>query len=283
MLDAGLMSGVEFVGVTQLHLSAGAGAAFAARGIPYLLFVRDELQSMHPSLYSESLSQAVAVCCAGTGLGEQVRKDFTVNKMVDIPLPVDFGGRFGTADEISEIRTLGIKARTENGDIDTPRIAIVGVTPEKGFRLYQQLIPRLSEVWPEAHVDVYGGGAYAESIGAFDNSTWHGHTPSEEVFSSCDVHLLTVKSTGSWGRVINEAGFFGVPSVSVDIGSQPEAVGPGGVIVGRVEGVSAWVTALQQVYENRDSLGQAARTHCGVVDHRRSIAIFRGLLDELSE
>ena len=38
-------------------------------------------------------------------------------------------------------------------------------------------------------------------------------------------YILITETTGSWGRVINEAGVFGVPTVTCSIGSQPEAVG----------------------------------------------------------
>ncbi len=136
----------------------------------------------------------------------------------------------------------------------------------------------MQEVWPDARVDVYGGGSYAEALGEFDNATWRGHTSVEDVFSSCDVHVLTVSSTGSWGRVINEAGLFGVPSVTIDIGSQPEAVGEGGIVVSRDGDLDAWVAAIKDTYENREEYGVKAKAHAGVVDHRRSIAMFRSAI-----
>jgi glycosyltransferase involved in cell wall biosynthesis len=100
----------------------------------------------------------------------------------------------------------------------------------------------------------------------------------EEVFSNCDVHVLTVASTGSWGRVINEAGLFGVPSVTIDIGSQPEAVGDGGVVVPKSGSLDDWVAAIKDTYENREGYGAKAKAHAGVVDHRRSIAMFRSAI-----
>ena len=163
-------------------------------------------------------------------------------------------------------------------DSDVPRIAIIGVTPEKGYGFYQRLLPYMAEAWPEAHFDIYGGGGYVEGLAGFENATCHGHTPVSEVFANCDVHLLTVRSTGSWGRVINEAGLFGVPSVSVNIGAQPEAVGEGGVVVPAEADLQAWCEALKHCYANREELGLRAKEHAKVIDHRRSIAMFRSVI-----
>jgi len=275
-------SGLPVIGITQLHWSAGAAEVFKELNIPYLVFVRDELQFIQSDLYRSSLEGAAAVCCAGEGLGQQVANTFNVKAIKNVRLPVDFASRFGTIEEIETTRASGLSNRIKNNDIDIPRIAIVGVTPEKGYEFYQGLLPHLANSWPEARVDVYGGGAYAEELGDFDNTTWHGHTPVSEVFSRCDVHLLTVASTGSWGRVINEAGLFGVPSVSISIGSQPEAVGEGGIIVDQVADLDAWVHALRTTYTKREQLGELARKHCGIVDHRRSIAAFRSVIKEFS-
>ena len=270
------------VGVTQLHWSAGAAERFTAHGVPYVVFVRDELQFRHPGIYHASLEGAAAVCCAGAGLGEQVAATFDVKVVRNVRLPVDFAGRFGSAVLVNGMRKAGLSARSEEGDLDVPRITIVGVTPEKGSAFYQRLLPHLAAAWPEAHIDVHGGGSYAEALGRFSNTTWHGHTPVEEVLSRADVHMLTFASTGSWGRVVNEAGLFGVPTVSIATGSQPEAVGEGGIVVSADAGLDDWVSALKQAHADRDNLGEKARAHCGIVDHRRSIAAFRSVLDEVA-
>jgi len=274
-------SGDVLLGVTQLHWSAGAAKAFSRAGIPYLAFVRDELQFNHPRLYRNSLEGAGAVCGAGQGLIKQIRDVFDVQYGAHVPLPVNYAERFGTAEDVSQRRFAGLTARIENNGGGVPRIAVVGVTPEKGYEFYKRLLPHLQETWPEAHVYVYGGGSYAEALGEFSNATWRGHTSVEDVFSNCDVHVLTVASTGSWGRVINEAGLFGVPSVTIDIGSQPEAVGDGGIVVAKDGSLDDWVSAIKDTYENREEYGVKAREHAGVVDHRRSIAMFRSAIRDV--
>ena len=264
-------SGDTLLGITQLHWSAGAAEAFRMAGIPHMTFVRDELQFDHPDLYRPSLERAVAVCGAGHGLLRQIESVFKLRRAAHVPLPVDYAGRFGAP----------LPDRQEREDGDAPHIAIVGVTPEKGLRLYRRLLPHLAEVWPEARIDIYGGGAHVEALSHFPNVTCHGHTPVEAVFTHCDIHLLTVESTGSWGRVINEAGLFGIPSVSVDIGAQPEAVGQGGVIVNDKTDLTEWTAALRTCHENRKALGEAAREHAKVIDHRRAVAMFRSTIRDV--
>jgi len=273
-------SGDQLIGVTQLHWSSGAARVFQKYNIPYLVFVRDELQFEHVSLYKPSLEKAVAVCGAGHGLLDQIRGVFKLRDGVHIPLPVDYAERFSSTDEISRSRAAGLSSRTDN---DIPRIAIVGVTPEKGYGFYQRFLPYVEAAWPEAQFDIYGGGGYVDGLSRFANVTCHGHTPVSEVFSVCDVHLLTVRSTGSWGRVINEAGLFGVPSVSVDIGAQPEAVGPGGKIVPADADLQTWCDALKACYDSREEYGGLARGHAKVIDHRRSIAMFRSAIRDVLE
>ena len=263
-------NGDQLLGVTQLHWSAGAAAAFEEVGIPYLVFVRDELQFIHTELYRNSLENAASVCGAGHGLLQQIGDVFNLRKSSHVPLPVDFAGRFGTS----------ISTR-EHEDSTIPRIAIIGVTPEKGYGLYRKLLPHLHQHWPEAQIDIYGGGGYVDALSNHPNVTCHGHTPVNDVFAQCDVHLLTVASTGSWGRVINEAGLFGIPSVSVEIGAQPEAVGPGGCIVSAGAQLDDWVAALQDCYARRSELGELARQHAKVIDHRRSIAMFRSVIRDV--
>ncbi len=271
------------IGVTQLDWSAGAAAAFEEAQIPWLVFVRDELQFQYPDIYRASLESANAVCGAGQGLLTQIKAKFNIQHAEHIPLPVDFGARFGTLEKVEESRVAGLAERVNSGEEKCPRIAIVGVTPEKGAMFYRKLLPALAKAWPEAHIDIYGGGSYAEALGVFENATWYGHTPVTKVFSTTDIHLLTVQSTGSWGRVINEAGLFGIPSVSVDIGSQSEAVGPGGIVVAADSSIDVWIDALRTTYEKRSELGKAARQHAAVIDHRRSIAMFRTLIENIGE
>ena len=109
----------------------------------------------------------------------------------------------------------------------------------------------------------------------------YGFVPTAEIFDHVDVHLLVFESTGSWGRVTNEGGLFGVPTVCVDLGAQPEAVGPGGVTLPYDAPLTDWIDALRDVYARRVELGVLAKEHAGVIDHRRSISLFRTALHQV--
>jgi glycosyltransferase involved in cell wall biosynthesis len=273
-------AGEPLVGVTQLDWAPGASAAFRELSIPYVCFVRDEIQFRHPDLFRECLESAAGVCCAGLGLIEQVREKFDIKQGFHVPLPVDFTARFGDAATVAAQREKGMAARSE---ADAPRIAIVTPSPEKGLAFYHRLLPRLADDWPEAIVEIYGGGGHVEALRRHPNAECYGFTPISEVFDHVDVHLLVFESTGSWGRVTNEGGLYGVPTVCVDIGAQPEAVGPGGVNLAYDASLDDWVAALREVYERRGELGDAAREHAGVIDHRRSISMFRSAIHQVAD
>ena len=42
-----------------------------------------------------------------------------------------------------------------------------------------------------------------------------------------------------------------------------------------------WVTAISDTYENREEYGSKAKEHADVVDHRRSIAMFRSAIRDV--
>jgi glycosyltransferase involved in cell wall biosynthesis len=264
------------IGVTQLDWAPGAVAAFVKAGLPWVVFVRDEIVFRFPDLYRPVLEGAALVCGAGEGLLAQVRSVFQLRATANVPLPIDFGGRFGTVEDVAARVEA---ARAERGEGARPRITVVGVTPEKGLATYHALLPRLSERWPEAEVEFVGDGAFIEELRRYPNAVLRGAQPVEDVFPFTDVHLLLVETTGSWGRVINEAGLHRVPSVTCSIGSQPEAVGPGGLVVNDHRDIDALIDGLRDVVEQRDVLGQRALEHTAVVDHRRSVACFREALE----
>ena len=267
------------LGITQLEWSAGAAKAFSERNIPYLIFIRDDIPFRFPNIFSKAISEAICVCTAGLGLGQQVKDNFSINMNSNIPLPIDYAARFIDIENVKRIRLDGLESRKDT--LDSPRFSIVGITPEKGFETYNRLFPHILKVWPEVHFDLYGSGAYIERLHHHENVTLHGHVPVEEAFSNTDVHILITETTGSWGRVINEAGIFGVPTVTCSIGSQPEAVGPGGIVVEDHHNLEEFESALRDCWSRRHDLGHLAFEHASITDHRRSISIFHTLLENL--
>ena len=268
------------IGLTQLEWAPGAAEAFIARGMPYIMFVRDDGAFRLEERFRPVMEGAALVCAAGEGLLADIRSRFAIQKGHSVPLPIDFGGRFGTMEEVNALRTAEQEKRPDGS---SPIIGIMVVTPEKGLRMYQRLLPRLLERWPEAEVHIAGGSAYPQALAHHPNARVVGHVDAATFFAGIDLHLILFETTGSWGRVIGEAGLFGVPSVTSDVGSQEEAVGEGGILVDDGHDADAVIDALGAVYEDRERYGALARKHTQMVDHRRSVAAFRTGLEDLFE
>jgi len=268
------------IGLTQLEWAPGAAEAFIARGMPYIMFVRDDGAFRLEERFRPVMEGAALVCAAGEGLLADIRSRFAIQKGHSVPLPIDFGGRFGTMDEVNALRTAEQEKRSDGS---SPIIGIMVVTPEKGLRMYQRLLPRLLERWPEAEVHIAGGSAYPQALAHHQNARVVGHVDAATFFAGIDLHLILFETTGSWGRVIGEAGLFGVPSVTSDVGSQEEALGEGGILVDDGHDADAVIDALRAVYEDRERYGALARKHTQMVDHRRSVAAFRTGLEDLFE
>lgn len=266
------------VGLTQLEWSAGAAKAFAERGIPYIVFVRDDTVFRLEDRFRPVMEGASLVCAAGEGLLNDIRSRFTIQRSLSVPLPIDFGGRFGTMDGVKALRSTEQAKRPAQAP---PKIGVMVVTPEKGLRMYQHLLPKLYERWPEAEVHIACSTDYPQQLAHHPNARVLGHVDAATFFASIDVHLILFETTGSWGRVIGEAGLFGVPSVTSDVGSQKEALGEGGILVDDGHNTDEVIEALMAVYEDRERYGALAREHTQMVDHRRSVAAFRSGLEDL--
>ncbi|MEG3602516.1 MAG: glycosyltransferase [Candidatus Thermoplasmatota archaeon] len=270
------------IGLTQLEWAPGAAQAFRSRSMPYIMFVRDDTVFRLEERFRPVMEGAALICAAGEGLLGDIQSRFTVQRAHSVPLPVDFGGRFESMDKVRALRT---EVQSKRGKNAPPVIGIMVVTPEKGLRMYQHLLPKLLNRWPEAEVHIAGGSVYPQELAHHPNARILGHVDAASFFAGIDVHLILFETTGSWGRVIGEAGLFGVPSVTSDVGSQREALGEGGILVPDGQDAEAVIGALQAVYADRERYGELAHQHTKMVDHRRSVAAFRsgieGLLDGL--
>ena len=268
------------IGLTQLEWAPGAAQAFTSRGMPYVMFVRDDTAFRLEERFRPVMEGAALVCAAGEGLLTDIRSRFAIQHGHSVPLPIDFGGRFGSMDDVTALRSAEQAKRPDGAP---PTIGIMVVTPEKGLRMYQRLLPKLLERWPEAEVHIAGGSVYPQELAHHPNARVVGHVDAATFFAGIDLHLILFETTGSWGRVIGEAGLFGVPSVTSDVGSQKEALGEGGLLVDDGHDADAVIDALQAVYADRERYGALAREHTRMVDHRRSVAAFRSGLEALFE
>ena len=253
----------------QDHLVIPAAETLASR---LRLAMALQIDSMH----WEQLRTAFPA--AGEGLLNDIRARFAIQRGLSVPLPIDFAGRFGSMDEVKALRSAEQAKRPADAP---PKIGVMVVTPEKGLRMYQHLLPKLYERWPEAEVHIACTTDYPQQLAHHPNARVLGPVDAASFFSNIDVHLILFETTGSWGRVIGEAGLFGVPSVTSDVGSQKEALGEGGILVDDGHDTNTVIEALMTVYGDRERYGALAREHTQMVDHRRSVAAFRSGLEDL--
>lgn len=81
------------------------------------------------------------------------------------------------------------------------------------------------------------------------------------------TRLLLVPSqweAETWGRVVTEAQFSGIPVVASNRGGLPEAVGPGGIILDHDEGAERWAAAIRDLWHDdhrHQVLSRAAAVH----------------------
>ncbi|MEE3134578.1 MAG: glycosyltransferase [Candidatus Thermoplasmatota archaeon] len=268
----------RLLGVTQLDWSAGASSAFIAAKIPYVTFVRDEVCFEYPELFRECLENAERVIVAGEGLASQVKDKFSINKISIVHLPVDFEKLYPF--EKLKGKSEEAKLFRDNNHLTNPRIAIVGMVPEKGFEFYnKKFIPKLKEIWPEATLHVYGGGIYAKKLSKYENTIDEGFCSPEEIYPYCDIHLFRLDRVGTWGRVINEAGYFSKPTISIDIGAQSEAVGNGGAVMSYESSAEEWINQIKEIYNDLERYSKLAFEHSSIVDSKSSINEFITVLD----
>jgi glycosyltransferase involved in cell wall biosynthesis len=82
-----------------------------------------------------------------------------------------------------------------------------------------------------------------------------------------DTRILLVPSQWedeTWGRVVTEAQFSGIPTIASNRGGLPESVGPGGVVLSHAAPAGVWADALAGLWLNDEryaALSQAALNH----------------------
>lgn len=87
-----------------------------------------------------------------------------------------------------------------------------------------------------------------------------------------DTRVLLVPSQWedeTWGRVVTEAQFSGIPVVTSNRGGLPESVGPGGVVLPHDAPATLWAATLSRLLSDPDryrALSQAALQHAARAD-----------------
>ncbi len=72
----------------------------------------------------------------------------------------------------------------------------------------------------------------------------------KRIYAETRVLLVPSQWDETWGRVVSEAQFSGIPVLSSDSGGLPESVGPGGVLLRRDDAAELWAQQLRILWSD---------------------------------
>ena len=145
-----------------------------------------------------------------------------------------------------------INPRAEKGgDI---AISVAEMCPDINFQFV--------EAWSTKHPEVLKLKARASKL---PNVTW---IPSQKdmrkIYAQTRILFIPSQCQETWGRVITEAQFSGIPVLASDVGALSETVGQGGVLLPSNASAQKWSQALGQMYHDASTykaLSEAALSH----------------------
>jgi glycosyltransferase involved in cell wall biosynthesis len=125
-------------------------------------------------------------------------------------------------------------------------VTLVNPHPQKGI----DLALSLAESCP--HIPFLFVGSWLHSpekkylrrANAVSNLTWISSTSQmRDIYRKTRILIVPSCCDETWGRVVTEAQFSGIPTLASDRGGLPEAVGPGGILLPEAD-LQAWRTTL---------------------------------------
>lgn len=139
------------------------------------------------------------------------------------------------------------------GQATGERVTMVNPRPEKGGDIavrVAELCPeipfRFIEAWSAGHPDVERLKARATRL---PNVEWMPvQTDMRAVYAASRLLLMPSQVAETWGRVITEAQFRGIPAVASAIGALPETLGPGGIALPPQAPAEEWAAAVRSLY-----------------------------------
>lgn len=154
----------------------------------------------------------------------------------------------------------------------TPKhVSFINPTQEKGVELalaVAGLLPHIPFLfvlgWP---LPVRDNLKLRKALAALPNVSLHDRVTDMRIIYRT-TRILLVPSQGSgnwketWGRVASEAHYSGIPVVGSDCGGLPEAVGPGGEVLGAGDPPEKWAAAIDRLW--RDEPYYAAKSRAAL-------------------
>jgi glycosyltransferase involved in cell wall biosynthesis len=104
------------------------------------------------------------------------------------------------------------------------------------------------EAWNGSDREVAKLKAHAKSL---NNVEW---LPVQKnirhIYEQTRLILAPSQCPETWGRVVTEAQFLGIPTIASNMGALPETVGPGGIVVDAAADIAQWTQALRNLWDD---------------------------------
>ena len=73
------------------------------------------------------------------------------------------------------------------------------------------------------------------------------------IYGQTRLILAPSQCPETWGRVVTEAQFLGIPTIASDMGALPETVGPGGLVIAAAADLDQWTQALRTLWDDSET------------------------------
>lgn len=214
--------------VVQFGDVARMSAALTAAGIPILAYYHDT------ATIADTASSANAYAACSRVIAGRIREKLGVDATV---LPV-----------LIEPDSYRVTTR---GDC----VTLVNPIPRKGVEVAFALAARYTDIsflfveaWRlRARVRTY----LAQRVAHHGNiQLLPAVQDMRQIYAQTRLILAPSMWEEAWGRVVSEAQVSGIPALVSDSGGLPEAVGRGGVVVGRDAPIGEWCAALERLWSD---------------------------------
>lgn len=222
------------VALVQCHRAVRIGHAFAAMGVPLVLYMRNvEFEELEgdPSTLPNARFIANSEFTA-----RRYHEAFGIGSTV-VPPTIEFAKyAFPTTREC---------------------VAFVNVDPKKGFERAVELAracPDIPFLFVEGWMLEEGPLAAVKAVlDPLPNVTFLRRTDDmRQVYGRARILLAPSKWEEAWGRVASEAHCSGIPVLGSSRGGLPEAIGPGGTVLDYDAPTAEWVAALRRLWDDKD-------------------------------
>lgn len=149
-------------------------------------------------------------------------------------------------------------------EVEGRAVTFINPVPEKGLDLALQIAGSCPEIpfcfvrgWRTSWND---DRALKRQVNRLGNVELRDQTSDmRSVYRETKILLVPSQwEAETWGRVVTEAQFSGIPVLASDRGGLPESVGPGGVVLRHNDSAAVWAEALRRLWFDPDAYSELA-------------------------